>query len=255
MATATLVCKQCNFENEPERVYCHNCGAKLDRSLLPPEATRREDPVLVQERVRKMVSPRRGETLRQLKNLGTSLLIAVALAVVLLFISPPADEPNVSKEEAMNAPAITDDLDGFVNQAGAHRLIYKEEQVNGFLQYSVRGKDNNSWGVSLRFERAYMHFRDGQCSITSAQSIFGLPIYATTVRTVDVQNGVLVSRVIGGSFGRLRMPAFAMPHLEGVFGPLRKVLARDETLLAKLQSITVRRGIVELVSKPTPAGR
>ena len=60
MATTTLVCKQCNFENEPERVYCHNCGAKLDRSLLPPEATKREDPVIVQERVRKLVRPRAG---------------------------------------------------------------------------------------------------------------------------------------------------------------------------------------------------
>ena len=27
-----LVCPDCRHENEPERIYCHNCGARLDRS-------------------------------------------------------------------------------------------------------------------------------------------------------------------------------------------------------------------------------
>ena len=34
---ATLTCAECGFVNEAERVYCHNCGKKLDRSLIPKE--------------------------------------------------------------------------------------------------------------------------------------------------------------------------------------------------------------------------
>ena len=33
--TRRLTCAECKYENEVERVYCHNCGEKLDRSLLP----------------------------------------------------------------------------------------------------------------------------------------------------------------------------------------------------------------------------
>ena len=255
MATATLLCKQCNFENEPERVYCHNCGAKLDRSLLPPEATRREDPVVVQERVRKMVSPRRGMGLRGVKHLIYSLVIASVLAALLLIIKPPRNIPQLSKEAVMTAPAIMDDL-ATLEEAPtpvSRAFRYPEDQVNAFLQNAVRGKDSTSYGVTMKFERVYIHFHEGYCSITTEQSIMGLLIYATTNRTVKIENGALVSQVLGGSFGSLKIPAVAMVHLEGIFGPLEKLFEHDRPQLTRLQSITCREKAVDLATKP--AGR
>ena len=38
-----LTCGQCGYANEPERVYCHNCGSKLDRSVLPKEEAKRKE--------------------------------------------------------------------------------------------------------------------------------------------------------------------------------------------------------------------
>ncbi len=250
MATATLVCKQCNFENEPERVYCHNCGAKLDRSLLPPEASRREDPVVMQERVRKMVSPNRGMGLRWVKNLVTSVVTASVLASLLLIIKPPAGVPTVSKEASLDAPAITEDRENLAPQPNRMRK-YTEDEVNAFLQYSVRGKAASSYGISMQFDRAFVHFLEGRFSITSQQSIFGVPIYATTVRTVQIKNGAIISQVLGGSFGSFHIPAAAMPHLEGVFTPLRTALDHNRALIAKLQSVTFHDKSVELVSTPT----
>jgi hypothetical protein len=29
-----LACTECQHQNEVQRIYCHNCGAKLDRSAL-----------------------------------------------------------------------------------------------------------------------------------------------------------------------------------------------------------------------------
>ena len=253
MATATLLCKQCNFENEPERVYCHNCGAKLDRTLLPPEATRREDPVVVQERVRRMVSPRRGMGFTGLKNLIASLVIASVLAALLLIIKPPANIPELSKEAVLNAPGISDDLATLEEQGRASSYRYPEDQVNAFLQKAIRGKDSNAYGVSMKFERVFIHFHDGYCGITSEQSLMGFPIYATTYRTVAIQNGALVSQVRGGSFGSLKLPAAAMVHLEGIFAPLAKVFEHDRAQLTRLQSITCREKAVDIAIKA--AGR
>lgn len=251
MATTTLLCRQCNFENEPERVYCHNCGAKLDRSLLPPEATRREDPVVVQERVRKMVSPRRGMGLRGFKNFLISVLSAGALAALIAMIQPPGGVPNLSREAVMDAPTITDDMEAQQLVPGSHRLSYTDDQVNAFLQSSVRGKEDTAGNFVVKFDRVFTHFNEGQCAITSAYSLFGLSLYATTVQAVKVQNGALVTDTLGGGFGRLQFSAKAMKALNPLFGPLWKVLDHDRKLLSQMQSLAFHKGSVEMITKPS----
>lgn len=260
MATTTLVCKQCNFENEPERVYCHNCGAKLDRSLLPPDATKRSDPVVVQERVRKLVSPRRGSGGRWFRNLIVSTAVAAFLALIAVMVEPPDDIPEVSKDAAMAAPTVTDDMEGLVTQQTGGHLVYSEDQINAFLQSTIHGKRDNSTGFApLKFERAYVRFDDGAVRITYVQSVFGYPLYATTVDTVAIQGGQLVAQPVAGAFGRIRIAPKIMPYLGSLFGPLWKVLDRDKNLIAKLESITFhkkaadKQALVEMVSKP--AGR
>ena len=255
MSTTMLVCKQCNFENEPERVYCHNCGAKLDRSLLPPEATKRTDPVMTQERVRKMVSPRRGSGLRWLRHLVVSLALSALLAAVVVIIKPPDNIPEISKDAALMAPTVTDDMDGLVAQAAPGRLTYTEDQINAFLQSTIRGKSNGSSGAVLKFERAYVHFEEGLVRITYVQSIFGLPLYATTTEGVSVQNGQVVATPGIGTFGRLPISARLMPYLGGLFGPLWKVLDRDKNLVARLGSITFHKGRVDMLNKAAAPGR
>ncbi len=252
MATTTLVCKQCNFENEPERVYCHNCGAKLDRSLLPPEATKRADPVVVQERVRKLVSPRRGASTRWFRNLVLSAAAAAFLALLLVMAEPPDDIPaEVSKDALMSAPTIKDDMEGLVAQQAAGHLVYSEDQVNAYLQSTIHSKPNGATGFTpLKFERSYVRFDEGVVRITYVQSVFGFPLYATTVDTVAIQNGQLVAQPVAGSFGRVKIAPKLMPYFGRVFGPLWKVLDREKNLVGKLDAVTFRKKAVELVSRP-----
>ncbi len=249
MPPATLICKQCNFENEPERVYCHNCGAKLDRSLLPPEATRREDPVVVQERVRKLIKPEGVPPWQRIRNLLGSVIVAALLAALFVISRTPDGAPNLSQGAVMDAPPITDDMEGQQQVTGAHLMRYTDDQVNAFLQSSLRGKDKDS---TVKFERAYVHFDEGVCRITTEESIFGLSFYAMTERTVSIQNGSIVSRSLGGSFGRMAISAKIMPALESAFAPLWKVLDHDRKLVAQMQSITFHRGSVEMVTRATP---
>ncbi len=249
MATTTLLCKQCNFENEPERVYCHNCGAKLDRSLLPPEATKREDPVVVQERVRKLIRPHGVSAWQRGKNFVTSLIVGAVLAAIIVIAKPPDGAPTLSPEAVMEAPTITDDMEAAQQLSGSHALKYTDDQVNAFLQASIKGKDKDS---TVKFERAYVHFDEGLCRITTQESIFGLSLYATTERSVSVQNGAIVSQSHGGSFGRLAVSGKIMPSLEKAFAPLWTVLERNRKLVSQMQSITFHKGSVEMVTRPIP---
>ena len=135
-------------------------------------------------------------------------------------------------------------------QGGVHAMRYTEAQVNAFLQSAIKGKDKEA---TIRFERAYVHFEEGVCQITTQESIFGLSLSATTVRAVSIQNGAIASRTLGGSFGRLPIPGAVMPYLEHTFTSLWTVLERDRKLVSQLQSITFHKGLVEMVTQAKPA--
>ncbi len=47
-----LICPECRRENEAARIYCHDCGARLDRSSLAKEKQTEEDPKDTQRRLR-----------------------------------------------------------------------------------------------------------------------------------------------------------------------------------------------------------
>ncbi len=54
-----LVCPECQRQNEPERIYCHDCGARLDRSALAKVAPKGEDPKETHRRLHKLFDPGR----------------------------------------------------------------------------------------------------------------------------------------------------------------------------------------------------
>ncbi len=79
-----------------------------------------------------------------------------------------------------------------------------------------------------------------------------MPLYATTVHTLQIQNGALVTTTLGGGFGRLVVPAKVMKSLEVVFAPVWKVLDRDRKLVSQMQSVTFHKGSVEMITRPAP---
>src|ERR1700752_377758 len=93
--TANLPCEQCGYLNEPERVYCHNCGAKLDRSLLPKaEAEKKEEhPAAARKPIQKMTNPKSGSILREIKTLFTVVFFSALLAAVWDFLQKPEEVP------------------------------------------------------------------------------------------------------------------------------------------------------------------
>ena len=51
IAEVKLVCPECRRENEAERIYCHECGARLDRSKMAKIKSKEEDPKDAQRRL------------------------------------------------------------------------------------------------------------------------------------------------------------------------------------------------------------
>ena len=94
-----LICPECRRENEPERIYCHDCGARLDRSALAKVAPKGEDPKETHRRLRSMLDPKRAKMRQMFFKVSKLILGSCALAALIQMLLPPDVPPRVKSAE------------------------------------------------------------------------------------------------------------------------------------------------------------
>src|SRR6185369_9647235 len=102
MKTATpiqLVCPECRRDNEPERIYCHDCGARLDRTALAKAAPKGEDVKETQRRLKSMLDPGRVKMRLMFFKVSKIILGAFATAALVQMLLPPDVPPPAKSSE------------------------------------------------------------------------------------------------------------------------------------------------------------
>jgi hypothetical protein len=241
--TPTLKCAQCGYENEPERVYCHNCGTKLDRSLLPKETvSRKESLKATRRRVKKMTNP--GSGLAEIKT-GISVLIwAALLAAVYLLLSAPAKVPSPEKEA--EATLINVLISDTVDARQATSLTVTEADVSQHLRSRIKGA---SVIPGMAFKRAYGALGEGTITIGIQQELFGYPIYSTVEYRLTNEGGAVRAEKIGQYFGRLGIDP-RIPKLDAPFAKIWASLKTEQQLYQRAQSIAIAKGKMTVATKP-----
>lgn len=248
--TANLPCELCKYLNEPERVYCHNCGAKLDRSLLPKgEEKKAEPPEKARKRIAKMTNPQSAWVGREVKMLLQVTLYAALVAAVILIAQKPDGVPDPKGEladrvvgsvlmEALEAPA-------------PRTLAFTETEANQHLKNALKAKEGMIPGV--QFVRAFVNFRPGAVRVSTENSVWGYPVFSGVDHRVEVKDGKFVATVVGGSFGRLAVHPQAMSVAGFAFQQLWVALKRERQQMDRMQSIRVEEKRIELVTKGAAA--
>ena len=96
-ATETkIACSECRHENEPERIYCHNCGARLDRTVAIRQKAA-EDPQETHRRLQKMLGP--PNQVRRNFFAVSKLVLAAAIVAALVQIALPPDVPPQAEDD------------------------------------------------------------------------------------------------------------------------------------------------------------
>lgn len=261
--TPVIPCAACGHENEPERVYCHNCGQKLDRSLLPQAAAvTNESDASRRRRVQKMMRVKRGPAGGVVKTLISVLLFAALVAAAYLHFQEPDFVPP-KRAEVIPDRNAGDLWQALIANKQALTVDLTEEEVNYFLSNSLKPADSSVPGV--KFERAFVKFGPGTITVTVERSAWGgLPMFAsTTYFARNTAEGVKFDP-IGVYFGRLgvdpRIPQAAGLGLGGVQKALEKELANlgrlahvePREVVEKIEGGERRRGFIKLVTKPAP---
>lgn len=233
-----LVCGDCQQENEPERIYCRNCGTRLDRSALSQKKIAEEDSAAAHKRVKSMFDPNR-DRLRLMFFMISKLILAACFAAALIQIARPPDVPPRTKT-VMLGSQITLDLENAVLYRRQPQLRFSEEQVNAFLIYALKTKQKDLDKPILTFERVIAQFSEDVCRITAQRSIYGdsrFSIYTTASYAVAIQDAKLVAKSKGGNLGRLPIHPALMEYADVIFNDVWKALDRERKNVSKLSAI------------------
>lgn len=248
----TLPCEQCGYANEPERVYCHNCGAKLDRSLLPKAQEKvQEHPDKAKKRIAKMTNPKSGSFLREVKTLFKVAFFSALIAAVFLILQKPDDLPEPKKSESERM--INSDMMEAIGSPTPARVSFSDADINSYLKRAIKTKDTMVPGVQV--VHAYVACLPGVLRIYSEQSSFGYPTFSRIDYKLEVKDGKFIPTIVGGAFGKMAVDPQLMQYADYAFGTLWDSLTREHKQMDKMLSVSVQQGRIDLVTKGMNAAR
>ena len=241
-----LVCPECQRQNEPERIYCHDCGARLDRSALAKVAPKLEDPKQTQRRLKQLLDPGRVKLRLMFFKISKLVLGACALAVLIQMLRPPIDLPERVKN--LELQQINLDLENATMNHSAAPLRYTDAQVNAYLANVTKTKQA-ALSKFLQFERAVVKFDEGVCQITAERSLLGFSVFHAISYNVRLQDGTLTASNNGGSIGRLPIHPMIMKYGDVLFTDLWAVLDREKKSVLKMGAMEFHPKAVILTPK------
>jgi len=242
-----LICPECRRENEAERIYCHDCGARLDRTALAKIAPKGEDVKETQRRLKSMLDPQRAKIRHLFFKTSKVILGALATAAIVQMLLPP-DVPARPKSGEF-PPQITLDIENAVLNHSTAPLQYTDAQVNAYLGSALKSKQKALDNAVLQFERAIVKFDENVCSVTAERSLFGFSLFTTTTAKVTLQNNALTATNTGGAIGRLPVHPFLMKYSDFLFSDLWAALDRERKAITKMGGIEFRPQAVVLTPK------
>lgn len=244
-----LVCPECQRQNEPERIYCHDCGARLDRSALAKVAPKVEDVKQTQRRLKQMFDPGRVKMRLLFFKISKLILGAAALAVLIQLLRAPEVPEKVKNIELQQ---INLDMENAIATRSTAPLQFSETQVNNYLVNVVKNK-HAALSKVLEFERALVNFDEGVCRITVERSLLGFSVFQTISYQVTLQNGTLAASPGGGSIGLMPIHPMIMKYGDILFTDLWAALDREKKLVSKFGTMEFHPKAVVLNPKPPGA--
>ena len=233
IAPAKILCTECQHENEPERVYCHDCGARLDRSSV---IVTKEKVVDTHKRMKKMFDPQRAR-MRALFFKTSKLILGAGAVAVFVTMALPPEVPAATKT-LMLASQLRLDMERATTQHQPTQLDFSEEQVNAYLASALRTKQTLLDKPFLDFKRAVASFGEDACTITVERSLSGYySLYSSTAYSVAVVDGKIVTKQRVGYIGRLPIHPQVMQYVDVIFADVWSALERDAKLVSKFSGI------------------
>jgi len=236
-----LVCKACGYANESQRVYCHNCGIKLNRDILsPPPQEQQAAAEKKHLEVKKIMSPQRGNFGKTLKKLCKTLALAAVVGLLIDAALPPEGGILPGKGAEATEPLPLDSiLENLVVAPAGKRIALREADINAYLRRE-RFNQLPSWLTDAVPLTALVHFEDNVATFTLLGNAGGWPLCVTLSGHLKIDKTAgLVATCTGGSIGRIQIPAELAVYAGSAIPLLLDSMKHERELLGQLGSIEI----------------
>jgi hypothetical protein len=243
-----LTCPKCNYQNELGRIFCHQCGTKLDLEAIKPPS--RGGPKI----------RRRGDwTTEKLMRLAVEIIV-VSLVVWVIWLAasvPDVKFPRPTNAELLDADTKRMNLQQLIDRNRAGTVELTEAQVNAFLGSFSHGKPAGKY-LEIVPTAIRVTLNEGTVNVESLGDLHIGPslrkkVYLSCAGVPAVQDGDFDFRPAGAAFGKLPIHPVLLEATDFIQSYFRKLFGRlgnEKSLLDKLSSIAVKPQLAVLTYQP-----
>ena len=245
-----LICPKCGNDNELGRIFCHQCGDRLDISSIKPPS--------VAERKRRLF---KAEAIRNIRFLVNLVILGVLILVVaLICLTPPVVPTQSSNTELVASDTKRMELDRIGRGKKGGQVTVTEAQLNAFFNQrpfrTATGAGIELTPIALRIHlnesRVQMEF----LGATQFGSYFEKKLYLAYEGQPILRAGKFGFKPTGGWIGRLPVHPLILritSFFESRFGRLFNEFSSEKELLDTLTAIDVTQESVTFVRAASPA--
>lgn len=231
-----LACLSCGYDNDATRVYCHNCGLRLERkTMAAPPTGFTPAAEITAARTRKPSFPW-GSYFAALVKL---LILGVFAGLVVLVLLPPPNVPSRLASDENLAKRLNGLIEDSAGAAGTRAFSVPAVDASVWLATMVR-MPSGSENSLLKPERLYLVPGEGE-ALVGLECVLpvGLKVYFEGVYAPESSGGgtTLVPRRY--SIGRLPLPEVAGYLVQRQFDGLATALQGALYPLSQASQINV----------------
>lgn len=282
---AVIICKNCGAENEPGRIYCVECDAKLDAGNVGDLVNKGDalTKTTIQKKIKASQKRDRPRAAAQTASNLFSAFLKLVLLVILMAIlgvigyagfltyQVPQDIPkwrsyaDYGKWEVEEQVAFEESFD----RANIRKLDLEDALLNRMeLSAQWSQLDANSWlarnltekpvklgPFNSRFIGGYIQFLpDGELNAITRYRIFNQNVYFQYRMRPSLENGTIYNKWLGGQINSLPLHPLIVERMRLPLEPLETLLNRSKARLIECDSLMIddKVAVIKAVAKEIP---
>jgi len=248
-----LPCPKCHYDNELGRIFCHQCGVKLDLDQIKPvsrggKSLKRKPP---------------GMVFRKIAGLCGWLTVILLLFVIVQMLRVPDMPPLTRAQESLSSFTLKRGrLETSIARKRAVTIMMTEAELNAFgesLGFNKTAKNNGlvePSDIQIRLSEGAI-----QLTVLGRIRLGGLGEKAISIRLTGqpfIQGGQFLVKPFSVEIGRLLLPTAVWKKtglVPSYFGKVFRNLSEEKKLLEQLTSLSVGTRQVTIEYQPPTLGK
>lgn len=245
---SAIKCKQCGHENDLTRVFCQNCGGRLERPEGAAGPTiSGPTKVPTGPRKRRASTPLGPLLVRLVRTVISTTILAALIALLIQMSRKPEGLPPAKPANEVQATQVYQMMNSMAESPYGRGYDLTQDQMNNYLAARILPADAQSGAaVRAQFQRAFGVIGQGEMSFFIEQKFLGIPVYMYVTGTVEKSGESMTFKSHGGGVGHVRFAPQLVPLLEKVIAPVGASISDATGVVQSASSVSFVPGVAKI---------